>query len=43
MSAARRLLSIVAGVVLLPFAAAGALAEVVLRRGGTVYVEAKRP
>ena len=38
----RRLLSLAAGVALLPLAAAGAVAEILLRRGGTVYVEAIR-
>ena len=42
MSPARRLLSIAAGVVLLPIAAACAAVEIALRRGGTVYVEAQR-
>jgi SAM-dependent methyltransferase len=36
-----RALSIVAGVVLLPVAAVCAAAEVMMRRGGTVYVEAR--
>ena len=42
MSQTRRLLSIIAGVALLPVAVFGAALEVVLRRGGTVYVEAQR-
>lgn len=39
----RRALSILAGVALLPVAAACAVAEIALRRGGTVYVEAQLP
>ena len=42
LSAAQRAGSILAGVVLLPAAAACALAEIAMRRGGTVYVEARR-
>jgi len=38
----RRIASLAAGVALLPIAAAGAVAEILLRRGGTVYVEARR-
>jgi SAM-dependent methyltransferase len=38
----RRLLSLAAGVVLLPLAAIGAGAEILLRRGGTVFVEARK-
>ena len=38
----RRVLSLLAGVALLPVAAVAALAEVALRRGGTVYVEGRR-
>jgi len=38
----RRALSIAAGVVLLPVAAGCAAVELLLRRGGTVYVEARR-
>ena len=37
----RRLASIAAGLVLLPVAAACAVAEVAMRRGGTVYVEGR--
>lgn len=40
-SAGRRLATLLAAVVLLPFAAAAAAIEVALRRGGTVYVEAR--
>jgi SAM-dependent methyltransferase len=40
-SPGRRLLTLAAGVVLLPIALGGAATEVVLRRGGTVYVEAR--
>ncbi|GIK78839.1 MAG: class I SAM-dependent methyltransferase [Acidobacteria bacterium] len=39
---ARRIASLAAGAILLPLAAAGAAAEIPLRRGGTVYVEARR-
>jgi SAM-dependent methyltransferase len=42
LSPLRRALSIAAGVVLLPVAAACAAVELTLRRGGTVYVEARR-
>lgn len=42
MSVSRRLLTLTAAMVLLPMAALGSLVEVVLRRGGTVYVEARR-
>jgi SAM-dependent methyltransferase len=42
LSPARRLLSVLAGVVLLPLAAACAAVEIALRRGGTVYVEGRR-
>ena len=38
----RRAAAVLAGVVLLPVALAGAAAEVALRRSGTVYVEARR-
>jgi SAM-dependent methyltransferase len=38
----QRLASVAAGVVLLPVAAACAAVEVAMRRGGTVYVEARR-
>ena len=38
----RRVLSLLAGVALLPVAALAAAAEVALRRGGTVYVEGRR-
>lgn len=38
----RRLLCLAAGAALLPVAAAGAATEILLRRGGTVYVEARR-
>jgi SAM-dependent methyltransferase len=38
----RRLLALAAGILLLPLAAAGAAAEVLLRRGGTVFVQARR-
>ncbi|MEZ5062899.1 MAG: class I SAM-dependent methyltransferase [Solirubrobacterales bacterium] len=41
MSPARRWLSILAGAVLLPVAVAGSAVEVLLRRAGTVYVEAR--
>ncbi|MFN8164274.1 MAG: class I SAM-dependent methyltransferase [Solirubrobacterales bacterium] len=37
----QQVLSLVAGIVLLPLAAAGAAAEILLRRGGTAYVEAR--
>lgn len=40
--ASRRLLSVLAGVVLLPIAAACAAVEVAMRRSGTVYVEGRR-
>ncbi len=33
--------AIVAGVVLLPVAALAALGEIIMRRGGTVYMEAR--
>lgn len=42
LSRRRRLLSLAAAVALLPLAAAGAATEALLRRGGTVYVEARR-
>ena len=42
LSRPRRMLSVLAGVVLLPVAVGAALAEVALRRGGTVYVEGRR-
>lgn len=42
LSTAQRAGSILAGVVLLPAAGACALAEIAMRRGGTVYVEARR-
>lgn len=42
LGAGRRLASIAAGVVLLPIAAICTIAEVAARRGGTVYVEARR-
>lgn len=42
LTTARRLASLAAGTILLPVAAAGAVAETLLRRGGTVYVEARR-
>ena len=42
LSPLRRALSIAAGVVLLPLAAVAAAVELLLRRGGTVYVEARR-
>jgi len=38
----RRLLSLAAGVVLLPLAAVAAAIEIALRRGGTVFIEARR-
>jgi len=41
MSTVKRWLSIAAGVVLLPVAIAGSAVEVMLRRAGTVYVEAR--
>lgn len=41
LSPARRLASVAAGVVLLPVAAAASAVEIVMRRGGTVYVEAR--
>jgi hypothetical protein len=41
-SRSERVTSIAAGVALLPVAVAGAAAEVALRRGGSVYVEAVR-
>ena len=42
LSPLKRALSVAAGVVLLPFAAACAAVELAMRRGGTVYVEARR-
>jgi SAM-dependent methyltransferase len=42
LSPGRRLASIAAGVALLPVAAACAIAEVAMRRGGTIYVEGRR-
>jgi SAM-dependent methyltransferase len=39
----RRAATLLAGALLLPVAAALAVAEIVLQRGGTVYVEARRP
>jgi SAM-dependent methyltransferase len=42
LSPARRALSILAGVVLLPLAALLGAGEIALRRGGTVYVEGRR-
>jgi SAM-dependent methyltransferase len=41
-STAKRLYAIAAGVALLPIAALAAAAEIIMRRGGTVYVEATR-
>jgi 2-polyprenyl-3-methyl-5-hydroxy-6-metoxy-1,4-benzoquinol methylase len=41
-SRSRRALTLIGGVVLLPVATVCAAAEVVLRRGGTTYVEARR-
>jgi hypothetical protein len=41
MSGGRRLLTLAAAVVALPLAALCAGAEILLRRGGTVYVEAR--
>lgn len=41
-SAARRSFALAAAVVLLPIAALLSLAEIAARRGGTVYVEARR-
>ncbi|MCB0876816.1 MAG: class I SAM-dependent methyltransferase [Solirubrobacterales bacterium] len=38
-----RLIALAAGVVLLPLAATAAAAETLLRHGGTVYVEARKP
>ncbi len=38
---AERLAAIAAGVVLLPVAALAALAEIIMRRGGTIYMEAR--
>jgi SAM-dependent methyltransferase len=38
----RRLLALAAGVVLLPLAAVAAAAEIALRRGGTVFVQARQ-
>jgi hypothetical protein len=43
MSAAGRAATLLAGAVLLPLAALLAAVEVALRRGGTVYVEARKP
>ncbi len=43
LSLARRARTLAAAVVLAPIAAVLALAEILLRRGGTVYVEARRP
>jgi hypothetical protein len=42
MSPGARAVALGAGVLLLPLAVVGAAAEVALRRGGTVYVEARR-
>ena len=42
LSAPRRMATLAAAVVLLPAALAGAAIEIVLRRGGSVYVEARR-
>lgn len=42
LGAVRRLASIAAGILLLPVAAGCGAAEALLRRGGTVYVEARR-
>jgi hypothetical protein len=42
LSPAARAATLAAGVVLLPVAASCAAVEVALRRGGTVYVEARR-
>jgi SAM-dependent methyltransferase len=42
LSPGRRALALAAGVVLFPVAAVATVAEVALRRGGTVYVEARR-
>lgn len=39
--AAKRLLAILAGVALLPVAALAAAAEIIMRRGGTIYMEAR--
>ena len=41
LSGSQRLLALAAGVLLLPLATLGSLAEVALKRGGTVYVEAR--
>jgi SAM-dependent methyltransferase len=41
LSAARRLTALAAGIVLLPVAAVLSLLEIALRRGGTVYIEAR--
>jgi len=43
LSPGRRAATLAAGVALGPLAGAAALAEVALRRGGTVYLEARRP
>ena len=43
MTGARRMLALVLGVLLLPVAAAASAFEVAVRRGGTIYVEARRP
>jgi SAM-dependent methyltransferase len=40
-SAAKRWLAILAGVALLPVAALAAAAEIIMRRGGTIYMEAR--
>jgi len=42
LSASRRIAALAAGAALLPFAAAAALAEAALGRGGSAYVEARR-
>lgn len=42
MSAGRRCIAIVTAVLALPLAATTALLEILLRRGGTIYVEARR-
>jgi hypothetical protein len=39
----RRAITLASAIALAPLAALGALLEVILGRGGTVYVEARRP
>jgi hypothetical protein len=41
-STLKRWYAVAAGVALLPVASLAALAEIIMRRGGTIYVEAER-